>query len=146
MLGRGKGKGRRGTVGEVKRSEERKNARKGRGAETRVTDTEEYKGIEEKQRKSKYMEKNGVGKREEERELDKTWLGMLSKSIQAVINSNKIFISFFSAFKSTINYSQKCAQLGLRIQDGSLCILLRITSEPLQLRTDHRKEGGAGGC
>lgn len=38
-----------------------------------------------------------------------------------------------------MNYSRKPAQLGLRIQDGSLCILLRITSEPLQLRTDHRK-------
>lgn len=44
------------------------------------------------------------------------------------------------SFKSTEHYSRKCAQLGLRIQDGSLCIL-RITSELLQLRTDHRKEG-----
>lgn len=38
----------------------------------------------------------------------------------------------FSGLKSAVHYSRKCVQLGLRIQDGSLCILLRITPEPLQ--------------
>lgn len=52
------------------------------------------------------------------------------------------FKNIFSGFKSTVQYSRECSKLVLRNQDGSLCILLRITCEPLQLRTDHRKGGG----
>lgn len=46
--------------------------------------------IEEEERKSRYMEETGMGKREE-KEWIRTWLDMLSKSILTVINF-KIFI------------------------------------------------------
>lgn len=68
---------------------------------------------------------------------------MVRYAFQVDFNCNK-FQDIHSKIKKErkeIQVLRKCAQLGLRIQDGSLFILLRITSEPLQLRKDHRKEG-----